>query len=125
MAGPAPGFIKYPEHQVKIEPSASHVRVRVGDTVIADTREAVLVRESRHEPAWYLPMASVDPSVIEATATSTYCPFKGDASYWSIRAGGKTLPDSMWSYQAPFDECLPIAGHVAFYADRVTVEVDP
>ena len=125
MAGPAPGFLKYPDYEVTIEPSASHVRVRVGGTVIADTREAVLVSESRHEPVWYLPMASVDPAVIEATDTSTYCPFKGDASYWSIRAGGESLPDAMWSYQAPFDECLPIADHVAFYADRVTIEVDP
>jgi len=125
MAGPAPGFLKYPEYQLAIEPSASHVRVLVGDTVIADTRNALLVSEGRHAPVWYLPMESVDPGVIQATDTSTHCPFKGDASYWSIHTGGKALPDVMWSYQTPFDECLPLAGHAAFYADQVTIETDP
>ena len=125
MASPAPGFVKYPEYQLAIEPSASHVRVLVGDTVIADTRDALLVSESRHKPVWYLPMESVDTAVIQRTDTSTHCPFKGDASYWSIHAAGKALPDVMWSYQTPFDECLPIAGHVAFYADQVTIETDP
>ena len=125
MAGPAPGFLKYPEHQVTIEPSAYHVRVLVGDAVIADTRNALLVSESRHKPVWYLPMESVDPNVIQRTDTSTHCPFKGDASYWSVHTGGKVLPDVMWSYQTPFDECLPLADYVAFYADQLTIETNP
>ncbi len=123
MSNPAPGFSKYPDHRVSIEPQDTRVRVRVGDTVIVDTQAPLLVRESRHDDVWYLPKADVDFSLLRATATSTYCPFKGHASYWSVQAGTETLEDCVWAYEDPFDECAPLKDHVAVYQDRVRVEV--
>lgn len=124
MSNPAPGFEAHPNYEVKIEPSSARVRVLVGHTVIADTRAALSVAESRHRPVWYLPMGDVERSLLERTDTSTYCPFKGHASYWSISGPDGTLPDAVWSYEEPFDECRPLAGYVAFYPDKVTLEVD-
>lgn len=124
MTDRAPGFLKYPNYQVVIAPSSARVRARVDNAVIADTRQALKVEETRHAPVWYLPLSAVDPDVIEPSSTRTHCPFKGDASYWNLHAAGKTLPDAMWAYPTPFDECRALAGYVAFYPDRVTVEAE-
>ncbi len=123
MANPAPGFLKYPEYRVSIEPSTARVRAMVGDTLIADTHSALQVNETLHAPVWYLPMTDVDPQLIAPSSTRTHCPFKGDASYWNVCVGGRILTDAMWGYESPFDECLPLAGYVAFYSDRVTIAV--
>ena len=123
MAG-APGFEKHPDYSVDLQPQNVHIRVLAGSTVIADTQQPIAVRESRHHPVWYLPMADVDQTLIEATETSTYCPFKGHASYWTLRGSDGALEDAMWSYLDPYDECLLLAGYVAFYTDRVDMQVD-
>jgi uncharacterized protein (DUF427 family) len=69
-------------------------------------------------------MADVDASLIEATDHSTYCPFKGQASYWSVSAAGARLTNSIWSYETPYRECEPLRDHVGFYTDRLTLEVN-
>lgn len=123
MSNPAPGFARYPHHRVAVKPTLQHVRALVGDTVIADSRAALLVEESRHDLVWYFPPDDVDEQHLLPTATSTYCPFKGHASYWSIQAQGETLEDAVWAYLEPFDECQALTGYYAFYPDRVRLEV--
>ncbi|MDH3642422.1 MAG: DUF427 domain-containing protein [Gammaproteobacteria bacterium] len=124
MSNSAPGFEAHPGYEVKIEPSGAHVRALVGATVVADTTSALAVTESRHRSVWYLPLADVDQALLTRTDTSTYCPFKGHASYWSISAPEANLEDAVWGYESPFDECVPLTGYVAFYTDRVALEVD-
>jgi uncharacterized protein (DUF427 family) len=124
MAGPAPGFQKHPDYRVDIEPTTDEVRILVDGHLIADTHAPLKVVESRHHPVWYLPLSDVDPSLIEPTSHTTYCPFKGTASYWTIHSGAGDLENSIWTYADPFDECEPLKGHVAFYTDRVTLEVN-
>lgn len=124
MSNTAPGFEAHPNYEVKIEPSTARVRALIGDTVVADTTNALAVTESRHRPVWYLPMQDLDQALLSRTDTSTYCPFKGHASYWSIATPEATVEDAIWSYEAPFDECQPLVGYVAFYTDKVQLEVD-
>jgi uncharacterized protein (DUF427 family) len=124
MSNTAPGFEAHPNYEVKIEPSRAHVRALIGETVVADTKAALAVTETQHQPVWYLPMADVDQTLLERTDTSTYCPFKGNASYWSINAPDASFKDALWGYEAPFDECQPLLGYVAFYTDKVAIEVD-
>ncbi len=124
MNNSAPGFQKHPNYEVNIEASPAHIRVLVGDKVLADTRNAVAVTETKHRPLLYLPREDVNESLLAASETSTHCPFKGDASYWSVTTYDGTLTDVMWSYLTPFDECLALQGYVSFYTDRVQLEID-
>ncbi|MEQ8861111.1 MAG: DUF427 domain-containing protein [Pseudomonadales bacterium] len=124
MNNPAPGFARHPEHRVSATQSPRHVRVLVGETVIADSRAAFLVEESRHDPVWYFPPDHVDTRHLIPTESTSYCPFKGHASYWTINAGDGRIDDAVWAYLAPFDECRALTGYFAFYPDRVSLEVD-
>lgn len=124
MSNPAPGFTRYPNHRVMATQSPRHVRVLLGDVLLADSRAAFLVEESGHDPVWYFPPNDVDEHHLTPTETSSYCPFKGHASYWSISVGGQSVPDAVWAYLAPFDECRALAGYYAFYPDQVRIEVD-
>ena len=121
MPNPAPGFAKHPRYAVDIAPSQTHVQVHVGGTLIADTRNALKVLETNLEPVWYVPEADVQQSLLRKTETSTYCPFKGHASYWSIATADALIEDALWAYEVPFDECAPLQNHVAFYRNKVTI----
>ena len=123
MNNPAPGFTKYPAHRVVATQSPRRVRALVGEVVIADSRAALEVEESRHDPVWYFPPADVDLARLTPTESTTYCPFKGHASYWTIEADGERLEDAAWAYPAPYDECRSLAGYIAFYPARVRLEV--
>lgn len=124
MSNPAPGFAKYPTHAVEIIPSTATVRVLMGDTIVAESTQALEVRESRHSPVWYVPLIDVRLALLTRTETSTYCPFKGHASYWRVGTDERSVNDAAWGYEDPFDECLPLKGHVAFYADKLDITVD-
>jgi uncharacterized protein (DUF427 family) len=124
MSNPAPGFTRYPNHRVVATQSPRHVRVLVGEEVIADSRTVFQVEESQHDPVWYFPPQDVNQNLLRPTDTTTYCPFKGNASYYTIEVGNQSLEDAVWSYREPFDECRALAGCYAFYPDRVRVEVD-
>jgi uncharacterized protein (DUF427 family) len=87
--------------------------------VIADTRNALTLREASYPPVPYIPSEDVDFSQLERTDHATYCPYKGDCSYYSIPAGGKKCVNAVWSYEEPFPAVEQIRGHVAFYPDRV------
>ncbi len=124
MAESAPGFEKHPNYQVDITPTDDHVRILLGEQCLADSRRPLKVTETRHHPVWYLPLADVDAACIEATDHSTYCPFKGHASYWTVNLAGSELENSLWAYQDPYTECEPLKDHVGFYMDRFVLEVN-
>lgn len=118
-SNPAPGYARRPEHVVAISPAGRRVTVRLGGEVIAESDRALLVEETGHDPVHYLPMSDIRANLFRPTATRTHCPFKGDASYWSVTAGGKDARDAAWSYDLPFDEAAALQGHIAFYPGRV------
>jgi uncharacterized protein (DUF427 family) len=112
-----------PDHPITVTPSTDHVVVRDGDRVIADTTKTLVLQESNYPAARYIPIADVDESLLERTDTSTYCPYKGDASYYSIK-GGEGLTDVIWSYEEPYASVSEIAGYVAFYPNKVQINVE-
>jgi uncharacterized protein (DUF427 family) len=112
-----------PDHPITIENTGQQVVARVGTRVVADTARALTLREAGYPPVHYIPLEDVDQTLLTPTETQTYCPYKGDASYYSIDLdGGSNLTDAVWTYREPYEAVAPIAGHVAFYTDRVTVE---
>ena len=113
-----------PDHPITIENTGQRVLARVGDRVVADTARALTLREAGYPPVHYIPLADVDQTLLTPTDTQTYCPYKGDASYYSIDLDGhaSSLTDAVWTYREPYEAVSRIAGHVAFYTDRVTVE---
>jgi uncharacterized protein (DUF427 family) len=108
-----------PDHPITITPTAGRVVVTAGGKVVADSRAALTLRESTYPAVQYVPLADVDVSLLERTDTESYCPFKGEASYYSIPAGGDAAVDSVWEYRQPHEAVAPIKDHVAFYPDRV------
>jgi uncharacterized protein (DUF427 family) len=123
MANPAPGYATKPEHRVALLPETRRIRVSFAGTVIADSRETVRCEESGHEPVHYFPAKDVRVDLMRPTDHRTYCPFKGDCSYWTIEvaaAGGrKQSENAVWAYSAPYDEANGLADHYAFYKSRV------
>jgi uncharacterized protein (DUF427 family) len=107
------------KHPITIEPNGKRVVVRVADQVVADTRDAVTLREADYAPVHYIPLADVDEALLERTDHESYCPFKGDASYFSIPAGGERSENAVWEYLEPYPAVGEIRGRVAFYPDRV------
>ena len=108
-----------PDHPITIEANPSRVVVTVGGKVIADTREALTLREAAYPPVQYIPRRDVDMGALTRSELTTYCPYKGDASYYSIPAGGDRSVNAVWTYETPFDAMAPIKDYVAFYPDRV------
>jgi uncharacterized protein (DUF427 family) len=108
-----------PDHPITIEPNPRRVVVSVAGRVVADTREALTLREGVYPPVQYIPLKDVDASLLEGTSHATYCPYKGECSYYSIPIGGATSVNAVWGYKTPFAAVAQIEGHVAFYPDRV------
>ena len=113
-----------PDHPITVEPTARHVTVRIGDTVIAESDNAVTLREAGYDAVQYVPLGHVDPAVLRTSETTTYCPYKGEASYFDLAVGDNTMTDAVWTYTDPFPAVADIKGHLAFYPDRATVTVD-
>jgi uncharacterized protein (DUF427 family) len=112
-----------PAHPITIEPTRSRVVVRVDGKIIADTTSALTLQESTYPAVQYVPLADVDQSLLRRTDTSTYCPFKGDASYYTIALPDRELVDAVWTYETPYPAVDVIAGHVAFYPNQVQLSV--
>jgi uncharacterized protein (DUF427 family) len=108
-----------PDHPITVTPRGKRVRVTFGGKVVADTTRALSLKEASYPPVLYIPRADADMSLLEATAHSTHCPYKGDASYFSISAGGRTAENAVWSYEQPFPAMAEIKDHLAFYPNRV------
>ncbi|MEU8378403.1 DUF427 domain-containing protein [Streptosporangium sp. NPDC048865] len=117
-----------PSHPITITANPARVVVSVGGRVVADSRRALTLREAAYPPVQYIPIDDVDRSLLERTDTATYCPFKGDASYYTVTVDGKPSVDAVWFYESPHPAVAEIKDHVAFYPDRVdsiTVEQPP
>jgi uncharacterized protein (DUF427 family) len=108
-----------PAHPITIELSGKRLTVTVAGKVIADTRDALKMREAAYPAVFYVPRKDVDMEALERTEHSTYCPYKGDCAYFSIPAGGARAVNAVWTYEAPFDAVVSIKDHLAFYTDRV------
>ena len=120
---PAPGFVKKPEHKVRLIPADKRVLVTLGGETVADSAAALLCEETGHDPVYYVPMVDIRADAFTPTSRSTYCPYKGKASYWSITAGEIRAENAAWSYDLPYDECSALTKHVAFYGDKVDVRI--
>jgi len=116
---PAPGFTKHANHKIELVPGQS-VEIKVGDDIIAKSDAAICMREGNYSPVFYIPRDDILTRIIKSD-TSTYCPFKGHASYWNIGVGAETILDTAWSYDNPYDEMQAIKGHLAFYRDKAEI----
>jgi len=122
----APGFARRPDHRVDLSHDKVRVRVTFNGETIADSRDAVAVRETGYQPVYYLPRADVRMERLERTQHRSACPFKGEASYWTVRVGDRHAENAVWSYETPYDEASGIAGRLAFWQGRVdAIEVEP
>jgi uncharacterized protein (DUF427 family) len=112
-----------PDHPITVEPTSARVVVRVGGRVLADTGKALTLREASYPAVQYVPLAEIDQDAIRPTETHTYCPYKGEASYYTIATADGELTDAVWTYTEPYGAVADIAGHAAFYPDRVEITV--
>ena len=108
-----------PDHPITVQPSLDRVQVKLGGQTIADSTRALTLREASYPPVQYIPKGDVRMDLLTATSHKTHCPYKGDASYFTIKAGDRTAENAVWCYEKPYDAVAEIAGHVAFYPDRV------
>lgn len=113
-----------PDHPITIEPVSSRVKVYSGEKVIADTTAALALKEASYPAVFYIPRADIDETVFRPTDTSSYCPYKGDCSYFAVKSLDGDIEDAAWSYEKPFDAVASIAGHLAFYPERVNLSVE-
>ncbi|MEA2217861.1 MAG: hypothetical protein QOJ35_487 [Solirubrobacteraceae bacterium] len=110
------------DHPITIEPTVGRVVVRIAGHVVADTSAALTLDEGGYAPVQYVPLNDIDQSLLRPSDTTSYCPYKGDAGYFSVEiAGQDPLEDVAWFYEKPYPSVAEIAGHVAFYADRAEV----
>lgn len=123
MQNPGPGYSKNPEHTVVVRPFAGRVVVEANGEVLADTQHALLLNEAGYPEVYYIPRADARMDRLVATAHHTGCPYKGQASYFSIQGGAE---NAVWSYEHPYDEVASIREHLAFYPNRVgSIRVEP
>jgi uncharacterized protein (DUF427 family) len=108
-----------PEHPITIEPTAARVLVSAAGHTIADTRGALTLSEASYQPVQYIPIIDVDMSLLQATDHASYCPYKGDCSYYSIVSAGERGVNAVWTYREPFAAVAEIKDRVAFYPERV------
>jgi uncharacterized protein (DUF427 family) len=117
-------YSKYPDYRVDLQPGPRGVRVVFNGETIADSKRSLLVRETAHEPVYYFPREDVRLDLMERTDHQTFCPFKGEASYWTLRAGDQKADNAAWSYEDPFAEVAGLANYVSFYGDVVEHQAD-
>ena len=108
-----------PDHPMTVEPNPARVVVTVAGRVIADSVDALTLREAGYPAVQYIPRKDVDMSLLQRTQHATYCPFKGDCAYYSIPAGGERSVNAVWTYEAPYPAMAAIKDHLAFYRGRV------
>ena len=118
--------VKIPDatHPITVRPTGSRVTVRVGGVTVAESDSALSLAEASYPVVQYIPLGDVDQSLLRRTDSHTYCPYKGEASYYSVQTpDGEAETDLIWTYEEPYDAVAEIAGHVAFYANRADVTV--
>lgn len=118
-----PRLVPDESHPITITPTQGRVLVTRGGRVVADTTRALTLQEASYPAVQYVPLADVDPDLLERTDHATYCPYKGEAGYYSLVADGDRAENAVWTYESPYDAVGPIAGRVAFYPDQVAITV--
>ena len=119
---PAPGFARNPDHTITVRPFNGTVTVKFSSAVIASSKNAKVLKEAGYPAVFYIPFEDVYFDFLRRGETTTHCPYKGDASYWSVTAVGESKPDVMWAYEHPYAEMLAIRNHGAFYPGKVSIE---
>ena len=114
-----PKKVPGPEHPISIETNPNRIAVSVAGRVIADTRRALTLREAKYPAVHYIPREDAAMTLLIRTNHTTYCPYKGDCSYYSVPIGGVRSVDAVWTYETPFEAMKQIKEYVAFYPDRV------
>ena len=120
---PVRGHLRDPYHRVDVLESSRRVEIKAGGETIAESDRPKLLFETGLPARVYLLRADVRPGVLEPSETSTHCPYKGEATYWGVRAGGRLLEDTAWAYEAPLPEALKAAGHLSFDGEGIEIEV--
>lgn len=118
--------VKIPDatHPITVSPTGARVTVHVSGVKVAESENALSLAEGSYPVVQYIPIGDVDQSLLRRTDTQSYCPYKGEASYYSVRTpDGATETDLIWTYERPYDAVAPIAGHVAFYPNRAEITV--
>jgi uncharacterized protein (DUF427 family) len=108
-----------PDHPISIHPAAERVVIRVAGLVVAESRSALTLQEANYPPVLYLPRGDVDVTKLQRTEHTTYCPYKGDCTYYSIPVGGSKSINAVWSYEKPYPSVSKIDHYFAFYPNRV------
>lgn len=108
-----------PDHPITIEPNPNRIRVMLGGVIVAETTRALTLREAAYPPVHYIPRDDIEADLYEPSDHRSHCPYKGDASYLSLTASGLVRRDAVWSYEQPHPAVAAIAGHVAFYPNKV------
>ena len=110
------------EHPITVRPSERRVVVRVGGEVVAETTDALTLHEADYPAVQYVPLADVDRALLRPSPTESYCPYKGECRYYTIVTHDGEIGDAVWAYDRPYPAVAEIAGHVAFYPDKVAIE---
>jgi uncharacterized protein (DUF427 family) len=118
-------YSKYPDYRVDLEPGSERFIARLGAEVVADSANVMIVRESNLDPVVYFPRDDVRMDLLQPTEHESFCPFKGEASYWTVRAGERVEENAVWGYEDPFDEVVGLKDYVSFYTDRLEVGSEP
>lgn len=119
-----PHFEPGPDHPITVTPTAARVTVKLAGRTIADTTSGLTLQEASYPAVQYIPLADVDPDVLVKTDTESYCPFKGDASYYTVRTDDGEVRDVIWTYEQPYPAVAEIKDHAAFYPDEVEITVE-
>jgi uncharacterized protein (DUF427 family) len=115
-----------PDHPITVKPAAERVRVSFNGTVVADSKRALVLQEASYKPVFYIPREDAQMALFARTTNATHCPYKGDASYYTIKVGDRSAENAIWSYETPFPAMHEIAGYLAFYPNRVDkIEATP
>jgi len=108
-----------PDHPIRLDPNPNRVRVVFNGRVVADTTRALAMKEMSYPAVQYIPREDADMSLLEKTRHQTHCPYKADASYYTLRVDGRVAENAVWSYEEPYPAMAAIKGRLAFYPDRV------
>jgi uncharacterized protein (DUF427 family) len=115
-----------PDHPIAITPTKGRVVVIWNGEIVADSRNALTLAEGNYPPAQYIPLKDVKAVVLERSTHQTYCPYKGDAGYYTLKSGGARTENAIWTYEQPYPAVAAIAGHVAFYPNKVdSIAIEP